>query len=38
LETGKPPQPGFDEGVKVQAVLDTVERSAKSGKWEKVKV
>ncbi len=38
LETGRPPQPGFDEGVRVQAVLETVERSAKSGRWEKVKV
>jgi len=38
LENGKPPQPGFDEGVRVQAVLDAVERSVKSGQWEKVKV
>jgi len=38
LETGQPPQPGFDEGVRVQAVLDAVERSAKSGRWEKVKI
>jgi len=38
LEKGQPPQPGFDEGVKVQAVLDAVERSAKSGQWEKVKI
>jgi predicted dehydrogenase len=37
LEKGQPPQPGFDEGVKVQAVLDAVERSAKSGRWEKVR-
>ena len=38
LEKGQPPQPGFDEGVKVQAVLEAVERSAKSGRWEKVKI
>ena len=38
LENNQPPQPGFDEGVKVQAALDAVERSAKSGSWEKVKV
>lgn len=38
LEKGVPPQPGFDEGVRVQAVLDTVERSAKSRRWEKVRI
>ena len=38
LEKGQRPQPGFDEGVKVQAVLDAVERSAKSGRWEKVRI
>jgi predicted dehydrogenase len=38
LEKGQPAQPGFGEGVKVQAVLDAVERSAKSGRWEKVKI
>jgi predicted dehydrogenase len=38
LEKGQPPQPGFDEGVRVQAVLDAVERSAKAGRWEKVKI
>ena len=37
LEKGEAPQPGFDEGVKVQAVLDAVERSAKSRRWEKVR-
>jgi predicted dehydrogenase len=37
LEKGQPAQPGFDEGVKVQAVLDAVERSVKSGRWEKVR-
>jgi hypothetical protein len=31
------PEPSFKEGVKVQAVLDAVERSAKSRKWEKVR-
>jgi hypothetical protein len=30
------PEPNFRHGVRNQEVLDTVERSAKSGKWEKV--
>jgi predicted dehydrogenase len=30
------PEPNFRDGVKVQAVLDAVERSAKAGKWVKV--
>ena len=37
MEEDRMPEPSFREGVKVQAVLDTVERSAKSRKWEKVK-
>jgi len=36
LEVDRMPEPSFKEGVKVQAVLDAVERSAKSRKWEKV--
>ncbi len=36
LESDRMPEPSFKEGVKVQAVLDAVERSAKSRKWEKV--
>jgi predicted dehydrogenase len=36
IEKGRLPEPSFREGVKVQAVLDAVERSAKSGRWEKV--
>ncbi|MBI3469661.1 MAG: Gfo/Idh/MocA family oxidoreductase [Planctomycetes bacterium] len=30
------PSPSFDDGVKNQAVLDAVERSAKSRRWEEV--
>lgn len=37
LEKDRMPEPNFRDGVKNQAVLDTVERSAKSGRWEKVK-
>jgi predicted dehydrogenase len=37
LEKDRMPEPNFRDGVKVQAVLDAVERSAKSGGWEKVK-
>jgi predicted dehydrogenase len=37
LEKDRMPTPNFRDGVKVQAVLDAVERSAKAGKWEKVK-
>lgn len=33
---GKAPAPNFDDGVKNQRVLDTIERSAKSRQWEKV--
>jgi len=36
LENDTMPSPNFKDGVKNQAVLDAVERSAKSGKWEKV--
>ena len=36
LEEERLPEPSFREGVKVQAVLDAVERSAKSGRWEKI--
>jgi predicted dehydrogenase len=37
LEKDRMPTPNFRDGVKVQAVLDAVERSAKSRRWEKVK-
>jgi predicted dehydrogenase len=36
LEKDRLPEPNFRDGVKNQAVLDAVERSAKSGRWEKV--
>ena len=36
LEKDTMPSPNFRDGVKNQAVLDAVERSAKSEKWEKV--
>jgi predicted dehydrogenase len=36
LEKDEMPTPNFHDGVKNQAVLDAVERSAKSGRWEKV--
>jgi predicted dehydrogenase len=38
LEEDRMPEPNFRDGVKVQAVLDAVERSAKSGRWQKVLV
>jgi predicted dehydrogenase len=38
IDEGKLPEPNFRHGVRNQAVLDAVERSAKAGKWEKVKV
>jgi len=37
VEKDQMPEPSFAEGVKVQAGLEAVERSAKSGRWEKVK-
>jgi predicted dehydrogenase len=33
---GQVPTPNFDDGVKNQRVLDAIEKSAKSRKWEKV--
>lgn len=36
LENDTLPSPNFKDGVKNQAILDAVERSDKSGKWEKV--
>ena len=36
LEKDKMPTPNFRDGVKNQAVMDAVERSAKSGRWVKV--
>ena len=36
LEEDRMPDPSFRDGVKVQAVLDAVERSAKSGRWVNV--
>jgi len=37
LEKDRLPEPNFRDGVKVQAVLDAVERSVKSRRWEKVR-
>jgi predicted dehydrogenase len=37
IDEGRLPEPNFRHGVRNQSVLDTVERSAKSGRWEKVK-
>lgn len=37
FEKDRLPEPNFYDGVKIQAVLDAIERSAKSGKWERVK-
>ncbi len=36
LEKDRMPGPNFHDGVKNQAVLDAVERSAKTGRWETV--
>jgi len=36
LEEDCLPEPNFRDGVKNQAVMDAVERSTKSGRWEKV--
>ena len=35
IATGTLPEPNFEDGVKNQRVLDAVERSAASGRWEK---
>jgi predicted dehydrogenase len=36
LEKDTMPSPNFEDGVKNQTVLDAIERSAKSGKWERI--
>jgi predicted dehydrogenase len=36
LEKDKMPSPNFADGVKNQIVMEAIERSAKSGRWEKV--
>src|SRR5579863_2248807 len=36
LENDTLPEPNFRDGVKDQSILDAVERSAKSGRWERV--
>jgi predicted dehydrogenase len=36
IEKDTMPSPNFHDGLKNQAVLDAVERSAKSGRWEKI--
>jgi predicted dehydrogenase len=36
LEKDQMPTPNFQDGVKNQAVMDAIDRSAKSGRWEKV--
>jgi predicted dehydrogenase len=38
LEKDRLPDPNFRDGVRNQAVLEAVERSAKSGRWEKARV
>jgi predicted dehydrogenase len=37
LEKNRLPEPNFYDGVRIQAVLEAIEQSAKSGQWEKVK-
>jgi predicted dehydrogenase len=36
IAAGRDPQPGFDDGLQVQRVLEAVERSAANGGWEDV--
>lgn len=37
LEKDRQPEPNLADGVKIQAVLTAIERSAKTNRWEKVK-
>lgn len=37
LEKNRLPEPNFYDGVKIQAVLEAIEQSAKAGRWERVK-
>ncbi|HEV2246135.1 MAG TPA: gfo/Idh/MocA family oxidoreductase, partial [Terriglobia bacterium] len=36
LENDTMPSPNFTDGVKNQIVMEAIEKSAKSGKWEKI--
>jgi len=36
LAAGRPPSPGFEDGVRCQAVLEAVEQSAHARRWVKV--
>jgi predicted dehydrogenase len=36
IAAGRDPQPGFDDGLQVQRVLEAVERSAANGGWQDV--
>jgi len=38
VESGAPAQPDLVEGLRNQAVLDAVERSAREGRWMRVPV
>jgi predicted dehydrogenase len=38
IDEDRLPEPNFRHGVRNQAVLETIERSAKSGRWEKVRL
>jgi predicted dehydrogenase len=33
IETGKPARPSFEDGIKIEKVMDTIDRSALSGRW-----
>jgi predicted dehydrogenase len=37
IEKNRLPEPNFRQGARNQSVLDSIERSSKSGRWEKVK-
>jgi predicted dehydrogenase len=37
LETDRMPAPGFQDGLEVQAVLEAVQKSARSGAWQNIK-
>ncbi len=37
IEKNRLPEPNFRHGARNQSVLDSIERSSKSGRWEKVK-
>jgi predicted dehydrogenase len=33
IESGQPTHPNFEDGIKIERIMDTIDRSALSGQW-----